>query len=540
MRVEAVVVGDYSWAMDSYCPECQTRYEGDVTVCPEDGTPLLNVDSTRSGTNLLGVEIDGRFRIDSILGAGGMGAVFRATQLSVQREVAIKILRPELTDREEFFARFFREARVVSDLEHPNVVRLIDFGQDTDRDLLFLVMELVRGVALEELVQQGRLSQAMALEVVHQISGALTEPHRRGIIHRDLKPENLIVVPVSDGSVQVKVLDFGIAQVMEAETKLTQTGATYGTPAYMAPERSQQGVTDARSDLYSLGVLLFEMLTGEQPFVADTGIRVIFQHIFEEPPSLRGIFSDDEVHPEVVELVEDLMAKDPDRRPQTARAVRDRVDELRRKLASGPARIDPDAPAPFAAALLPRVPLPRPAAPDGEAVDPHGTTRSQWEVATRKAPSPMVTAEVAPERRAETTAQSSPEVPKRRRGLWIAGLGAVLLLMGCGGLVGLTWLLVQLSSPEELQTEEEAVAVEVVDDEEPGEALVEEEPEPEPAAPAAESRPARQEPQERRPTREPRRTRESERESLEREVIREVLDEISGPPGRGRGRGRGR
>ncbi len=343
--------------MKLYCPECETRYEGEEhEVCPQDGSRLFQLDAASDeGDPLLGAVIDDGFRIEELLGAGGMGAVYRGIQLSVHREVAIKVLRPDLTDREVMLERFFREAKVVSELTHPNIVRLIEFGQDRQRDLLYLAMELVRGMALSELLNGSRVRTNLALEVIYQVCGALTEPHARDIIHRDMKPDNLIILPISDGTLQVKVLDFGIARALEGNTQLTKTGMICGTPSYMSPEQAQNDSIDGRTDLYALGVILFEMLTGSPPFAGDTALQVLLHHIQRPAPNLREIMPPGSVPDPVCELVSQLLSKVPDERPASARSVRDRIDQIRMQLQLKPVRLNVDDT--FDAWLLPGIEL---------------------------------------------------------------------------------------------------------------------------------------------------------------------------------------
>lgn len=324
--------------MNYYCPQCYRKYDGDqYDTCPEDGARLYELSDKRDDP-LLGTVVDDRFRVEAILGEGGMGAVYKATQLSVQREVALKILRPELDNEELFVERFFREARVIAELSHPNIVRLIEFGQDRQSKLLFLVMELVKGTDMAGLLEAGRLRMAMALDVVYQVCAGLTEPHSQGIIHRDLKPDNIVLLPISDGTFQVKLLDFGIARTDDTGTRLTQTGMICGTPAYMSPEQAQNNEVIAQSDLYSLGVVLFEMLTGHLPFEAASGLQLLMGHVQQPPPKLTlsypGAFPE-----QISSLVSDLLEKNPDDRPHSARAVQRRVQKIRRELDLPPVRL---------------------------------------------------------------------------------------------------------------------------------------------------------------------------------------------------------
>ena len=345
--------------MTLYCPECNETYADEtMSVCPTDGTRLYVVQDDDIDA-LIGSVIDGRFRIDHTLGIGGMGTVYRGVQLSVNRPVAIKVLRTELSSREVALERFFREAKTISQLSHPNIVKLIDFGQDRDRGLLYLVMELVNGHNLADLIARGRLRMALALEVAYQVCGALTEPHARGVIHRDLKPDNLLLVPISDGTVQAKVLDFGIARALESNTKLTGTGMICGTPAYMAPEQAQNEQLDPRTDLYGLGVILYEMLSGWPPFSGTSSLQIMLKHIQEVPTPLRDLLPPATLPPDVENLVYDMMSKDRAERPTTAREIRDRIEHIRRSMGLEAVRVDfeSDANTIFHDWLLPKLPV---------------------------------------------------------------------------------------------------------------------------------------------------------------------------------------
>ncbi len=330
--------------MKLYCPECKETFD-DVTLtsCPHDDARLFALENEEADP-LLGAVIDQRFRIEAKLGQGGMGAVYTATQLSVGRKVAVKVLKKELIDREVALERFYRESKLTSELSHPNIVKLIDFGQDRERDLLYLVMELVSGVNMGDLLEQGRMRVPLALEIVYQACGALTEPHAQGIIHRDLKPDNMLIVPVSDGTIQVKVLDFGIARALEANTQLTATGMVCGTPAYMAPEQAQNQEIGPRTDLYALGVILYEMLCGVPPFQGQNSLQIMLQHIQMAPTPLSDYIPPSTLPDEVEELVHDMLSKTPEGRPASAIAVRTSIEKIRRLYNLDPVRIDPGTP----------------------------------------------------------------------------------------------------------------------------------------------------------------------------------------------------
>lgn len=318
-------------AMNLFCPECSRTYD-DPTLkdCPEDGTRLFEVDPDEDV--LIGRTIDNRFKIIKRVGEGGMGTVYLARQISVNRDVAVKVLRPELTNRKIALERFHRESKLISQLNHPNIVRLIDFGEDRERDLLYLVMEFVNGFNLADLIKRGRIRTPLALDILQQCSAALTEPHAAGIIHRDLKPDNIIISPMSDGTIQAKVLDFGIARALEANTQLTSTGMVCGTPSYMAPEQAQNEELDARADLYALGVIFYEMLSGWPPFFGTNSLQIIIKHIQEAPKPLRDYLPPTALPEEIEDFVNVMMSKSRHDRPTSARAVRERALQLRSQL----------------------------------------------------------------------------------------------------------------------------------------------------------------------------------------------------------------
>jgi len=268
---------------------------------------------------LLGRHIEGKYRIDSKLGAGGMGAVYRAHRLLIGDEVAVKILHPQHVSEPQATERFRREAQAAARLKHANAVSIYDFGVTSD-GLVYLVMELVEGQSLREIIkQQGPLTQSAAAEVINQICAALDEAHRQQIVHRDLKPDNIVVKPMLNG-LRVKVLDFGIAKLRDLTAgNLTQTGSVMGTPHYMSPEQCLGEELDSRSDIYSLGVVLYEMLIGVVPFNSPTSTAVVVQHVNQMPPSLRTMNLS--ISPAVEAVVLHALAKKREDRPQSAAAL---------------------------------------------------------------------------------------------------------------------------------------------------------------------------------------------------------------------------
>lgn len=385
------------------------------------------------GDPMTGRVLDGRYRIGPRIARGGMAGVYEASDLRLDRTVAVKIMHPGLGDDHEFAARFVREARSAARLSHPNVVAVYDQGEDDGT--VFLAMELVDGITLRDVIRkEAPMPASRALALVEPVLSALAAAHRAGLIHRDVKPENVLIA--EDG--RVKVADFGLARAVSADTQHTATGGVLiGTVSYLAPELVVDGRADARADVYAAGVVLFELLTGTKPHEGDSPIQVAYKHVHEDVPAPSSIAPGIPAY--VDALVARATARDRGLRPADASVLLHQVHRVAHALAEG-VRDDPELTADLTPLMLQTQAVEAPA-PDDTAPEPFDA----HELARLMAPSevvdhttPLRTLERRPPAPpARPPARSRPARPRRsRRGLVLL-LVALLLATTAG--VGAWW-----------------------------------------------------------------------------------------------------
>lgn len=407
------------------CPTCQGSYPNNFAICPQDGSPL-----TDTGTWSEGSVIRGKYRLLTKVGQGGMGSVYKALHLAFDELRALKVIAPELLSDELFVKRFKHEAVITRKLQHPNAVRVDDIDEAED-GRPFIVMEFIEGQSLKKLIrEEGPLPVQRVCTIIKQASAALDAAHRLGMVHRDIKPDNIALVDMPEGEM-VKVLDFGIAKLKEARMgesagmTLTGTGVVIGTPQYMSPEQAmgkRGDELDGRADLYSLGIVMYQMLTADLPFKADTTMEMLLAHMQKPPAPISVAHPELQVPEPVATLTMRLLEKNRDMRPASARVLIQEIEKAEKEMANvGKTRImtaeemraDDAGRAPAsgdqaaAGGAIPPRPQPAPVRP----VEPA-------KVAPRPQPAPL------------PHPSSRPKPPESRWGMWMA---LIVLIVGLGG-----------------------------------------------------------------------------------------------------------
>lgn len=307
------------------CPTCHKQFPDEARFCPKDGIPLAEISDP-----LLGRTLMGQFQIMELIGQGTMGKVYMARQISVDRKVAVKVLKKKLASDPQVVRRFHREAKAAARLSHPNIVTIHLVGELEEDHTPYMVMEYVEGASLEKIcVTQGALPIPRVLTLSMQIASALAEAHRNGVLHRDLKPDNIAVYEQGTPRETAKVVDFGIAKILHSDeelSQLTKTGTIFGTPAYISPEQASGEHLDHRTDLYSLGVLMFRMATGHLPFENASGLEMLVRHIKEPPPRPRAL--NPAIPPELENIILRLLSKNREDRHPSADALLEDMGKL--------------------------------------------------------------------------------------------------------------------------------------------------------------------------------------------------------------------
>ena len=384
------------------CPVCSTEYADDVKFCPNDGQTLR---AAAPANNLVGQVVADRYHVVKKLGEGGMGQVYLAEHVKMGRRSAIKVMNPSMVHDPDAVARFNREASNASRITHPNVCAIYDFGETPD-GLIYLAMEFIEGEPLTDLLERdGALPVARATTIFQQTADALQAAHDLGIVHRDLKPDNIMLTKGRGGADMVKVVDFGIAKAVggdEAGQKVTKTGLVVGTPEFMSPEQLSGDKLDGRSDLYSLALVYYRMLTGKLPFEATTVQETMIKRLTDEPTKLADARPDLSFPAGLQAVLDTALARTPAERYQTVAKFAADVGNVTGKGGS-------------ATAAMPR-------------------TRADTEGKTQLIDS---SARAAPTTRIPATGAPVPDAAPKKRSLVFAGLAVVVVLAGGGAWVAL-------------------------------------------------------------------------------------------------------
>jgi serine/threonine protein kinase len=303
-------------AMEKYCPVCGNRFPADTTLCPDDSAALVPVPQE----DLIGQVVDRRYHVLEVIGRGGMGVVYRAEHQILKRAVALKIVRTDMVQDETSVKRFLNEARAIASLENPHTVTIFDSGV-TEDGTLYYTMELLTGKPLSAILRERHsLAYPRAVDLVRQVCQSLQEAHQKGIVHRDIKPDNIFVTQVDQRDF-VKLVDFGIAKVLDdpvGDGPQTRTGMLCGTPRYLSPEQVSGARPGPPTDLYALGVVLYEMLAGTPPFSGPTPAQLMHQHLREAPPPIPQGNPNAGIPPELNSVLLKSLEKDPAHRYTSA------------------------------------------------------------------------------------------------------------------------------------------------------------------------------------------------------------------------------
>ncbi len=310
------------------CVACGKEYTGHLTACPEDGTTLTPL----RATDLVGTVLSDRYEIQELIGDGAMGQVYKAKHRLLKRTVAVKMMHPNLVSGAAALKRFQKEAELASALNHPNILTVYDFGV-TDDGVPYLVMAFLQGTSLATAISGGQsLELKRGLHIFKQVSLGLAHAHAHGVVHRDIKPSNIMLVQLDSDPDFVKILDFGIAKLLtpsEGETSnLTRTGEVFGSPPYMSPEQCRAQPVDARSDVYSLGCVMYRTLSGKQPITGHDLIEYLYKHVNEIPPGFDVVCPEHNIPIELEKTIFKAMAKQPDDRFQSMTELRAALDEI--------------------------------------------------------------------------------------------------------------------------------------------------------------------------------------------------------------------
>jgi len=309
---------------EKVCLECNRQFTGIVAACPHDGTLLVNVVQDP----LLGTTLAGNYEIQEVIGHGGMGVVYKARHALMDRIVAIKMLQAQLISDSMSVKRFQQESQSASRISHPNVITVYDFGISPNGQP-FIVMDYLQGISLADVIkEEGQIGVERSIKILAQACDALDHAHKMGVIHRDVKPTNFVLINYDEEKDFVKVVDFGVAKLMNATPdgqRLTQAGEVCGSPVYMSPEQCTGGELDQRSDIYSMGIVVYETLTGKLPILGKTMVDTMSKHISEMPPTFQQARPDLYIPERLEQVVFKALAKDPNDRHQT-------MDELRIEL----------------------------------------------------------------------------------------------------------------------------------------------------------------------------------------------------------------